>query len=281
MTLIIAFGSGRRGDCDGTSDRDILFIADTFAEANQCYAQFQDAGYSVSFFSSTRAAYLVSRGSLFFRHVFDEGNVISGDKREFTRLGTEWQAAKDYQFEIESTIDLLDLLEVLPACQRGVTIATDLAVTGLRSILIRRLAQDGLYVFAWQTVLSEASRRGLIPAYAKRLVLDGRVIKNEYRRFGQARASLSVVQELLSVTRTATSCSCTMPRVRLAAGVTKSRVAERLSDYSYKQLRAWEFVCAEYPRDPALTEFERWSKQPNYFCSPALTQGRGSANFSY
>ena len=281
MTLVIAFGSRRRGDYDASSDRDVLFISDTFAEAKRRYAQCKEAGFSASFFSSACATYLVSRGSLFFRHVFDEGDVISGDQRKFTRLATDWQPANDYQFEIESTIDLLDLLEVLPASQRGVTIAADLMVTSLRSILIRRLAQNGLYVFAWQAVVSEASRCGLIPTYAKRLILDARRIKNEYRRFRYTRASLSLVQDLLGVTRTAIGSSRLMPRARLAAGATKSRVPERLTDYSYKQLRAWEFLCADYPGDPALVQFEEWSKQPNYFCSLPMTERGESNNFSY
>lgn len=281
MTFVIEYGSGKRGDCDQTSDRDILLLGDNWPEVEGLYVQFADADYSVSFFSIGRAKYLLSAGSLFFKHVIDEGHVVRGGADNFQSLAAMWKPAKRYECEIQSTVDLLELLAVLPSCSRGVTIATDLLVNCLRSILIRRLAEQGSYIFSWTKLIRAASHRGLLPPDTERLVLVARRLKNEYRRFHRTHSELSLVEELAVITRAAVGDAGAIPRLRFSTARAIDNLAESLPDYSYKQLRAWEFLCAEYPDDSSLGQFEEWAMQPHYFCSLSACQRHSSHNFCY
>jgi hypothetical protein len=275
MTFVIEYGSGKRGDYDQTSDRDVLLLGERWTEVEGLYAQFKAADYSVSFFSTGQAKYLLSEGSLFFKHVVDEGQVILGGAGNFESFAAGWKPAQSYESEIQSTVDLLDLLGMVPSCRRGIAVAMDLLVSCLRSILIRRLAERGSYIFSWAKLIREASRCGLLPPDVGGVVLYGRQVKNNYRRFGRANAELSQVQQLIHITRAAVGSARAIPSVRFSNRAGISKIAENLRDYSYKQLRAWEFLCAECPRDPSLAQFERWARQPNYFCSmPAFQRSR-------
>jgi hypothetical protein len=169
----------------------------------------------------------------------------------------------------------------VPPCRRGIAIATDLLVNCLRSILIRRLAEQGSYIFSWTKVVREASRRGLLPPDAERVVLSARRLKNEYRRFHRAHAELALVEQLADITRASIGYSRAVPHVRFSTAPTINKAAENLRDYSYKQLRAWELLCAEYPGDPSLAPFEKWAQQPNYFCSIPACQRPLAGNFCY
>ncbi|HCQ7407220.1 TPA: hypothetical protein OL778_004630, partial [Escherichia coli] len=64
--------------------------------------------------SEKKAIYLANTGSLFLKHVIDEGKVIAGDVDIYEKVRSLWQAKNDYQYEIDSNIDIIELLYFLP-----------------------------------------------------------------------------------------------------------------------------------------------------------------------
>ena len=102
--IVIEYGSRKRGDDDFTSDSDVLFLGDAWTEVERLYRKFGAAGCSVSFFSTDRAKYLLSKGSLFFKHIIDEGHVILGSADDFFSLARAWKPANSYDAEVESTL---------------------------------------------------------------------------------------------------------------------------------------------------------------------------------
>ena len=205
------------------------------------YSKFQAAGCSVTYFSTQRAKYLTSIGSLFFKHVIDEGRVVFGGRDIFSSLATAWKPANDYGPEVDSTIDLLDLLARVPSCRRGVAIAADLLVNSLRSILIRRLAEHGSYIFSWRTVIREASKRGLLPSGAGRVVLHARRLKNEYRRSGYANVELTLVEQLADVVRAAVGHSDAVPRCVFQTGLGPATSQDAFAITHISSYELWNF----------------------------------------
>lgn len=280
MMFVVEFGSKKRGDHDCTSDRDVLLLGDRGMEMEEHKARFTAEECNVSCFSITCARYLLSHGSLFFKHVIDEGSLIAGAVHEFERLTSAWKRARSYDCEIQSTVDLLELLSFTPLCSRGLTIGVDILVNCLRSILIRKLAKEGLYIFSWRGVLAHSSNLGFLPRDAERVVLYARMIKNQYRRSGQMTGELRLLESLAEIVRVTTGDGDRVPRIQFSSRRNNGRLPERLPDHSYKQLRALEFLCAQYPSDPSLAPLERFFKEPNSFCS-AKHQNAEVLNFVY
>ncbi len=278
--FVIEFGSTKRGDADWTSDRDVLLLGDRWIEIEQNKIRFKALGYNVSCFSIGCATYLLRQGSLFFKHVIDEGSLISGCEPDYRALMSKWKRPNSYDREIRSTTDLLELLLFTPRCNRGLTIAVDILVNALRSILIRRLAEEGRYIFSWRRILAESSELGFFPSKAQRPILAARMIKNQYRQSGQTNAELQLIESLTEVLRAASGCAECTPRMQFTDRRASTRLTERFPDHSYKQLRSFEFLCAQYPRDPGLAQFEASIKEPNYFCG-ATRRNIDVPNFAY
>ncbi len=143
MNLAIGFGSRTRCDYDASSDRDLLLIGE-FARGIRPSTQ---PNKNIAEFTSAAALFLATRGSLFFKHIIDEGELLAGSPRDFLRLKAMWRPARDYDSEIASNLDLLELIELAPRGRRGVAVVADMLVSTIRNGLIRRFANDGFLYF--------------------------------------------------------------------------------------------------------------------------------------
>ena len=182
--LVIDFGSRKRGDFDLSSDKDRLIISDNWNEMINEKAAQQRNACSVSCFTMNRTQYLISKGNLFFKHIKEEGILISGSPEQYNNLMKLWEPAASYTNEIEQNLDILDLLAFTPRFRLGLTIAVDIIISSVRNILIKRLAALGIYVFAWGNIFQAAVSLGQIRENDKAIFFIARKIKNiTYTRY--------------------------------------------------------------------------------------------------
>lgn len=262
--LIIEFGSSKRGDLDSSSDRDVLIIGNNWHELSEERATRKRYGYSVSCFTRDRALYLVSTGNLFFKHIKDEGVLVSGPEEEYSQLMATWRPAASYTHEIEQNLDLLEVLAFTPHSHWGIAVAIDIISSSVRNILIRRLATFGIYVFAWEGILETAATFGQIRHNDVELFLFARRIKNMYRKgqlFGVGEAFLNDLSEAAARVFRIGNFVYFNSRKNIRS------LPEQFLDGSYKQLRGLELLCAEYAFEPALARYSEWVKEPSTFCA--------------
>lgn len=264
MMLAIEFGSGRRGDCDLTSDRDLLLIGTDWKQVTSEAAKKSADGFSISAFLFDKATYLVGTGNLFFKHICDEGILVSGSEDRYHGLIAGWQAASDYRDEVRENLDLLEVIHFIPQSAEGVVVAVDILISSVRNVLIRRLASCGEYVFSWSQVFDEAEKRCMIQRTDIPLFLAARHIKNRYRQGSIPALPVSYLEALLKASNRA--CGVTL-KPRFASRVELRSLPEKYADGSYKQLRAMELMCAEYFFDKALDPLLSFVRQPAYFCA--------------
>ncbi|CAK8717009.1 hypothetical protein GCAAIG_06420 [Candidatus Electronema halotolerans] len=261
--LVIEFGSGRRGDCDLTSDRDILLIGTDWQKISYESAKWCINGFSVSTFLFDKASYLASKGNLFFKHIFDEGVLVFGSEARYRELKDRWQAAADYWDEVRDNLDLLEVIHFIPQTSAGIAVAIDILISSVRNILIRRLACDGKYVFAWGKVFVEANKRQMIKKEDIHLFMTSRCLKNKYRQGFIQNLPLSYLEALLEASNRA--CGV-MLRPNFAYRAALRSLPEKYLDGTYKQLRALELMCAEYLFDKSLDPLMSIVRTPAYFC---------------
>lgn len=262
--LAIEFGSGRRGDCDLTSDKDLLLIASDWGQITAETARKSAQGYSISAFLFDKATYLIESGNLFFKHICDEGVLISGSEIRYGQLVSGWQAARDYRDEFHENIDLLEVIRFAPKSLEGIAVIVDILISSVRNILIRRLACMGEYVFSWGSIFAAAAKREIIKTEDVGLLLMARHIKNRYRQGHISNLSLSYLDALLEASGRACGVSL---KAQFATRAALRSFPEKYADNSYKQLRAIELMCAEYGFDRALDPLLNLVQQPAYFCA--------------
>jgi hypothetical protein len=258
----VEFGSRKRGDCDASSDRDILLIGSDWCELRSEKERRKKEGYSVSCFTVGRAKRLIGSGSLFFKHIIDEGSLVSGSREEYGCIIAEWYPAASYDIEIENNLDWLEVLGFVPKTQAGLVIVVDIVITSVRNILIRRLAGAGEYVFSWGALLGTAVRRKLIKAVDVEGFLMARMLKNEYRQGRICNISVTFVDRLMEGAKAVFG---RRQFYRFARRKNINLLPEKCVDGTYKQLRALELLCAQYNFDPSLKVFLDWVREPSYF----------------
>ena len=145
--LFIEFGSQNRGDSNYSSDKDLLLIDNCCKKLLEEKNIKKSLGYSVTCFPADKAKILVQNGSLFFKHIIEEGQIINGSQDSAQELFHLWRAPKNYDKDIDSNIDLLELLAHIPKTQEGLVVAADMVTISIRNILIRHYASDGKYIF--------------------------------------------------------------------------------------------------------------------------------------
>lgn len=262
---VVEFGSKTRGDSDLSSDRDILLIGKTWSEINTLKEKYKQSGYSVSAFKEDKARFLINHGSLFFKHILDEGVFVDGEFGAYSSLISNWSPARDYEDEIDENLDLLEVLSFIPETEKGITTAIDILICSVRNILIRRLANQGSYVFSWSRIFNEAKCRGIITGEDISVFICARKIKNSHRE-GK---NLSVSKEFLEWLRKSAIRACGV-KIPVDFATHKSKqihLPDKFDDGTYKQLRALELMCATFHNDASLIPFLNAIKNPSYFCS--------------
>jgi hypothetical protein len=262
--FVVGYGSRRRGDYRKLSDKDVLLIASNWKKLSTEKSRWKREGFSVSCCTTNRATYLIRAGSLFFKHIIDEGFLLRGSCNDFDRLAKQWHPAGRYEDEIEDNLDLLEILHFIPKSNAGLSATLDIVISSVRNILIRKLASMGNYVFSWGGVLGTAVRRGLIKPEDIPVFLIARDMKNIYRQGIILNLSLTYIERLMEGAERAFGNST---KYRFAPRKYIQELPERYRDGTYKQLRALELLCAEYSFDLSLKLFLQWVREPSYFCA--------------
>ena len=282
--LAVEFGSRKRGDFNMSSDKDMLLVGSNLEELFKEKEKRKDDGHSVTCMTMDKAKYMVNHGSLFFKHIVDEGHLVEGCKEKYLGIIEGWKAAPNYQREIDGNVELFEILSYLPKTAKGILAATDIATISIRNILIRKLASLGLYVFSWEQVSSTAVNLNFIDLNEKIILLHARQIKNYYRQGCDIQLSIFFLERLLGILGKILG-----KRIEYNFGNKKEiiQLHEKCTDGSYKQLRAIELLCAYYGFESSPPQFLNWIRDPNYFCAtkgpnqPINQTARGAVAFCY
>ena len=265
--FIVSFGSKQRGDFNHSSDTDLLIIDTDTTRLIECKKEYANIGYSVTAMPLIKASYLVKKGSLFFKHIINEGSLIGGNLYNYNSLMKGWKKAKTYQNEIEGNLDLLELLYYLPKTHEGILFAVDLLIISIRNILIRKFAELDLFVFSWDDLSNCAVKYGYFNTAEKVVVMTARQVKNYYRYGYDIKVSLYLVEKLMQILRKITGKKI---GINFSSKKEIVNLHSKFHDGSYKQLRAIELLCAYYNFKSVPLNYLQWIRDPNYF---ALTKG--------
>lgn len=262
MTTAVLFGSRVRGDNDVWSDLDLLLLHDFGRGTTEDRAWWRATGCSITEYSWKRAESQARFGSLFLRHVMSEGEVVGGDSARFAELGSLWIPRRNYDQEIDANLSLIEHLSKLPKNDFGPMLAADLIATLFRSVVIRKLANEGEYVFSWKGVMAGASRFLGVSSRSARCFRYLRYVKNAYR----SGRILRVDSEAIDV---GSALLGEIGKIRTKTRFMKRRDIERFSlsfpSNSYRELRALELVCGAYGMDCGLSDVVHYVRNPSYF----------------
>lgn len=268
--LIAEFGSKHNGSTSRYSDRDLLIVSNDWNRIKYNKSYYESLGFSVTSFHTSKALYLAKEGSLFFKHIIDQSHVISDHSCILGALYNNWTPKKDYEHEIESNIDLLELINYLPKSKYYANYTVDLVIISIRNILIRMLAKTGKYVFDWENLAKTAFKYGYISYNDMALITHARGIKNRYRSGVYDAISDHVVNGLISILN---SIQNKKMKVRFITHKQILSLPDQFNNGSYKQLKALEAICCLYSYSPSMKQYMKLVKDPNYTCgAKALTK---------
>ncbi|EIF8949692.1 hypothetical protein LF048_003362 [Vibrio cholerae] len=275
--LVAEFGSRHNGYASCYSDRDLLIVSSDWSRINFAKNYYSNIGFSVTSFHTSKAKYLAKNGSLFFKHVIDESVLISDSSGIYRELNDSWKPQSNYNREIESNIDLLEMINYMPKSKYTANYVVDMLVISVRNILIRQIAETGRYIFDWETLARVAFEYGYISYSDIALISYSRKVKNRYRMGVYDNVSHHIINGLISILNSVQNESF---KLRFLSNKSILSLPERFDNGSYKQLKALEAICCLYSFDPSLMPYMELVKDPNYACATsALTNAsRGTVN---
>jgi len=264
MSLVIEFGSRQHGCHDSHSDRDLMLIYDDSYQLSEKKYAFERLGYSVTVCSRKKANYLSKSGGLFIRHVVFEGRMVDGNIKQLKSLRSSWMAASNYDAEIHSNQEMLAVLERVPNNQLAGAVINDILICSIRNVLIRKLANEGVYLFSWKDVIRESVTRGFIKHNEIAALLLARRLKNIYRNGAKPIINDQLIGALESISRNVIDKS---RKIRFGKHREIISLPDDQDTGSYAQLRAIELVCSYYSFDKSMNKYIQAIKDPNYFCN--------------
>lgn len=262
MTFIVEFGSAKRGDSGFASDKDLLLVYDQNTELMALKNYYLGKGYSVSCFSKVKSNYLIESGSLFFKHIRDEGRLLHGDRISFEETLKKWAPKNNYEYQIEENFELLDVLRFLPNVHDSYLFANDLIISSLRNVLIRKIANYGIYEFSWNRIFAVATELDIVPTLDIYILRVARIYKNLYRLGYRPKISESYIQRLLNCSFNVLSSNS---KIEFSSLRRLDRFYHECKEGSYRQLRALELINIAYFGDKSLRNYNRIICDPNYF----------------
>ena len=262
MSTVIEFGSRIHGCHDIFSDKDAYLLYGPNDDVSKEKKNLERKGFSVTTSSISRAQHLAARGSLFVRHVFFEGKLVKGSEDQQKYINKIWCPASSYDEEVESNIELLSLLESIPSTIEAVATVNDIIVCSTRNILIRKLANRGVFVFSWSDVISQSIRYNFIDQNDALLIRQARRIKNSYRMGVMPRLSATYLNDLEKLSQRVID-----RRRNFLFGSHKRILSspEHEKEGSYSQLRAIELLCAYYHFNAQMKKYAVIVQDPAYF----------------
>ncbi len=271
--LIAEFGSKHNGCASHYSDRDLLIVSNDWEKINSLKNYYKNIGFSVTSFHTDKANYLAKQGSLFFKHVIDESVLIYDDLNTYNQLSNNWSPKNNYNGEIESNVDLLELVRFVPQSKYSNNYLLDMLIISIRNILIRRIAESGEYVFDWENIAKVAFKYGCITYRDIEIISLSRKLKNRYRMGIYDEISRGLIDGLLSILNS-------LQREKIKLNYAKKNellfLPDRFNNGSYKQLKALEAICCYYSFSPSMNHYIELVKDPNYVCATRALTNKSS-----
>lgn len=271
MMLSIEFGSQNRGDSNYSSDKDLLLIDNCVKKLLEEKNKKKLLGYSVTCFPADKAIILVQNGSLFFKHIIEEGQIINGSHDSAKKMFNLWRAPKNYENDIDGNIELLELLSHIPKTQEGLVVAADLVTISIRNILIRKFASNEKYIFSWNGIMAHGRSVNMFDTNDQIILAHGRHLKNIYRQGVDVRISMQFVERLIQILNKVIDKKVS---IRFDEKQNISKLPETLDEGSYKQLRSIELLCACYGFHNAPKNLLEDIKDPNTFSNKNWAMNR-------
>jgi hypothetical protein len=181
------FGSSSRGDGDAMSDRDILIVDEDTAVLRRRARELKAGGWSVASYTFAKLRYLASRGALFIQHLKLEARILCDSEGKLSSLLDEFKPREGYRAEIRENARLAGLAGATPTGSRGALLAADVLYVAVRNFAVLRLAERGIYRFAYSTLLEGLEEERVIPSGGTRALSRLRFLKCLYRAGEQER----------------------------------------------------------------------------------------------
>lgn len=158
----LIFGSRARGDSDGFSDLDLLLVSKEPNELKLASSRLKRYGWSCSTYTWTQLINESKRRSLFIQHLKLEGVIIKDSFSKLRDLLYHAEPRSSYSWEIEQAMDLMSIIEYIPADNWGPIWALDVLMVGFRSLSYALLANEGMFRFSFKEVLESLNKIGIL-----------------------------------------------------------------------------------------------------------------------
>lgn len=178
---ILIFGSSVRRDFDKYSDKDLLIAADSYERINELQSYYSRNDWSISTYTYDKLEYLAENGSLFIKHLAQEGKFLKDDNGRLNDVICGFQEKNNYRADLNNCINYFQILNQYPDTVLGFAWFCDCFYVGLRNYLIYKYAEKGLFEFSYVELLSLLEQDDLINNEQKCLLTEIRVVKRNYR----------------------------------------------------------------------------------------------------
>lgn len=182
MTVsVCVFGSVARKRCDELSDRDLLVVAPTAAEAESESNQWRASGWSVSPFAQHQITSMSERGSLFIQHLKLEGIILKDTDLFLHSVLKSFEPKLDYRKEMQDSIWLLRFLKAQKTTDWTSLCGADITYVSVRNIAVSLLASKRVYDFSYSTMFEQLHDYGYISEQQVQAIAPLRDLKFFYR----------------------------------------------------------------------------------------------------
>lgn len=270
------FGSAARGESDALSDRDYLIVdEDPFTLRARC-AELEAEGWSVASYTFGKLQALHSNGALFIQHLKGESCITRDSQGRLQRMLRSFKPKLSYESEIIANADLSKLISTRPDCPVGHLWACDVLYVTVRNFGILRLAESGLYNFAYSDVIEGLVAMGVLPRDGHSALSELRLFKSLYRS-GEAFRSAKI-SEALDIALSILPRPFFPPRSRavqpLQVLATLDALGPRASAYHRlrnleKGLAAACAIAPEFRKSIEADRLKRWIENPRAYAGVA------------
>lgn len=175
------FGSVVRGDMDQMSDRDILIVDDNPAILLERTRELEAEGWSVASYTFAKLGALASKGALFVQHLKLESEIINDVGGRLAAILRSFEPRKSYVQELNENARLANLAGSIPIAPRGELLATDILYVAVRNFGVMQLAQRGIHLYSYGSILQALENQGILASNGVRALSVLRSFKCLYR----------------------------------------------------------------------------------------------------
>ena len=161
---VMLFGSVARGESDQDSDVDVLQVVD------KAFPPYKTRNLSFSVYSFASLSKMATEGSLFIRHLIEEGVVLRDDERRLSRSLGRYIEPENYEKYLKDLTAAAGFLDVsADFYKKKWTGLNSLALHILRSALYVQCAEAGQPLFSMRSVAERYEDSRIERAYTMKL----------------------------------------------------------------------------------------------------------------